>query len=218
MPFPPSPVEAAAALLGAGQPAEAAALLRPYADDMPGYAGALVVYARSLELAGDTDAALRAWHRAHFFAPDSPLVRRERQRLLRPASPPVGTEAPAEPRRVAEPEPEAPESEAPAPLLPEPEVGAQPAPEPATAPDLDALIEQLENAPRIRPDSPFEDQEHPDEPAGAPVVSETMASILAAQGQHDEAARLYDTLAEQRPADADRFRETARALRSQASA
>jgi predicted Zn-dependent protease len=207
----PSPVEAAAVLLGAGEPAEAAALLRPYAEDLPGYAGALVVYARALELSGDAQAALRAWHRAHFFAPDSPLVRRERQRLLRTALPSeVPSEGPAD--WVRDEHPPVPEAE-----VPEAEAHETAAAGGPVAPDLDALIERLENAPRIRPDSPFEDVDAP-EAQDAQVVSETMASILAAQGQHAEAARLYDTLAEQRPADAERFRETARALRSQASA
>ena len=203
----PSPVEAAAALLGAGEPAAAAALLRPYAEETPGYAGALVVYARALELSGDPLGALRAWHRAYFFAPDSPLVRRERERLLRtstqhddsveaPVAAPVPGPAPAEPE------------------TPQPDVQGMH----GATPDLDALIEQLEKAPRIRPDSPFEDVGAPEAAGDAPVVSETMASILAAQGQHGEAARLYDALAEQRPADADRFRETARALRNRASA
>ena len=210
MPAPPSPVEAAAALLGDGRPGEAAALLKPYADEMPGYAGALVVFARALERSGDLQGALAAWHRAYFFAPDSPLVRRERARLLRQSDP----LAEAAPSHLPARPPSAPTAPpAAAPVLPEP-AGAAP------ASDLDALIEQLENAPRIRPDDAFDDADDPlptSIDAGG-VVSETMASILAAQGQHAEAARLYERLAEQRPDDADALREKARALRDRATA
>ena len=205
MPAPPSPVEAAAALLGAGRPGEAAGLLRPYVDEMPGYAGALVVYARALELSGDLQGALAAWHRAYFFAPDSPLVRRARARLLRQADP-LADAAPAVPTGD-------PASDSVREVLPAAEAG------PTGASDLDALIEQLENAPRIRPDDPFDDDAPlPSEPDGEALVSETMASILAAQGRHAEAARMYERLAEQRPDGADAFREKARALRDQATA
>ena len=197
MPAPPSPVEAAAALLGDGRAVEAAALLKPYAEHMAGYAGALVVYARALERAGDVQGALAAWHRAHFFAPDSPLVRRERTRLLR-QSDPLADAAPES--RIEPPHP----------------AGRtfQSAPDA----DLDALIQQLEHAPRIRPDDAFDEPDLAETQGDDEVISETMAAILAAQGQRGEAARIYETLADQRPADAARLREKAHALRSQAKA
>jgi len=80
--------------------------------------------------------------------------------------------------------------------------------------DLDALIEQLENAPRIRPrgsasgDSESDLQDGDDE-----VVTETLARIYEAQGQFAAAARAYDALAQQHPQRAEEFMLRAAQLR-----
>jgi hypothetical protein len=83
--------------------------------------------------------------------------------------------------------------------------------------DLDTLIREIENAPRIRPDPHFVPPSTFEiEPAAREdedVVSETLARIYAGQGQFEEAAAVYEKLAIQRPADADTFRERAAEMR-----
>jgi hypothetical protein len=87
--------------------------------------------------------------------------------------------------------------------------------------DLDSLIRQIEDAPRIRPDphfvppGRFEVEPAPREDED--VVSETLARIYAAQGQFAEAATVYEKLALQRPADAETFRERAAEMREAAA-
>ncbi len=75
-------IQAAARLLADGNPADAARMLESLVAATPVYAAGLVLLARAYGEEGRLDDALEAWHRAHFLVPTSPLVRRERQRLL----------------------------------------------------------------------------------------------------------------------------------------
>jgi hypothetical protein len=88
--------------------------------------------------------------------------------------------------------------------------------------DLDALIREIERAPRIRPDPHFvppSDEERIGTAADdEDVVSETLARIYETQGQFAEAAAVYEKLAGQRPGQADEFRRRARELRVRAGA
>lgn len=87
------------------------------------------------------------------------------------------------------------------------------------ADDLDALIEQLESAGRIRPDPAFEpsaELEPDDDDDADDMVSETLARIYAAQKAYAQAAEVYDRLAEQQPARADDFRRLAGEMRAAA--
>ncbi len=72
----------AARLLAEGQPAEAAERLGALVAQAPTYAAAHVLRATALEAAGRIDEALVAWGRASALVPRSPLVHRERERLL----------------------------------------------------------------------------------------------------------------------------------------
>ena len=92
-----------------------------------------------------------------------------------------------------------------------------PAPEPPAATDeLDALIAQLEVAPRIRPDPEYRGPEQPlDHPEVDSLASETLAKIYAAQHQYVEAAVVYEKLAAQRPAQAEALLQRAAELRRQ---
>ena len=117
-PAPPAPAPAGSAAerpalqqaaehLAAGRPAHAADALGRIAAETPTYAAAHVLHAVALEAAGRPADALAAWHRAAFLVPRSPLVLRERQRLvaLLPAETPAGPPAPAVWTETPAPEP-----------------------------------------------------------------------------------------------------------------
>ena len=76
------PIQVAARLLAQGRPAAAAARLAEITRETPTYAAAHVLHATALESAGDPEAALDAWGRAAVLVPLSPLVYRERGRLM----------------------------------------------------------------------------------------------------------------------------------------
>lgn len=196
-------IQDAARHLAEARPAEAAAVLERLVADFPTYVTAYVLLAKAYEASGRDGAALEAWHHAYFLMPGSPLIVRERTRLLRTA--PVAV--PVEPGgQAVSPEPSEPSVEE------EPEVESQTDPEFASAEaeqaigevdDLDTLIHQLETAPRIRPDPDFRDEGPEEDDEG--LVSETLARIYAAQKQYAAAARAYDQLAEQHPDRAAEF-------------
>lgn len=75
-------IQTAARLLGAGRAAEAVARLRQLVDEAPTYAAAHVLLASALDASGRPQDALEMWRRAAFLVPHSPLVHRERQRLM----------------------------------------------------------------------------------------------------------------------------------------
>jgi tetratricopeptide (TPR) repeat protein len=108
-------VQVAARLLAEGRSGEAATRLEALAAAAPAYPAAHVLLARALEAEGRTDEALAAWHRAHFLVPNSPLVRRERQRLLEASPVPRASEAGAPPAEPVEAEPAAVEPDVPVP-------------------------------------------------------------------------------------------------------
>jgi tetratricopeptide (TPR) repeat protein len=91
--------------------------------------------------------------------------------------------------------------------------------------DLDYLISELQSA-RIEPepeaeaDTPPPDTdeaaEETEDPDTEDIVSETLARIHEGQGDYQEAARIYATLAEQEPDRADEFQEKADAMREKA--
>lgn len=80
--------------------------------------------------------------------------------------------------------------------------------------DLDSLITELESA-RIVPKPDFESIPSPalDDDI-EDVVSETLARIYASQKQYEEAARVYEQLAEQQPEQAPSFLEKAAEMRT----
>lgn len=226
-------IQDAARHLAEGRPAEAVAVLERLVADFPAYVTAYVLLAKAYEANGRDGDALEAWHHAYFLMPGSPLVVRERTRLLRTA--PVAPTGPAEAEQEAQPvaaEPEVvEEAPEPAPEVEdepdakeedEPDATAEAEPAPGDDPlgevdDLDTLIHQLENAPRIRPDPDFRDEGFEDDDEEEGVVSETLARIYATQKQYAAAARAYDQLAELHPSRAAEFAAKASEMRSNAS-
>lgn len=293
---PPAGIQDAARHLAEGRADEAAALLERLVRDFPAYVTAHVLLAKAREAGGHTGRALEAWHTAYFLMPGSPLVVRERARLLgaedapvrpaeagphaEPAAPLKEPAAPPEEMDRPQPDGAADEAAASTPAdvvggapgawtaggpgedmlaepdyveaegaddgldwsileetetpratgdVAEPEIAPppghqtsprSPAPAPTEADDLDALIEQLERAPRIRPDPAFHSDDHDAEPdafGAGEVVSETLAKIYETQKQYADAARAYDQLAVQRPARADELRARADEMRRRAA-
>ncbi len=84
-----------AELLAGGRPADAAAALQAVVAGAPTYAAAFVLLGVALDAAGRPGEALAAWHRAAFLVPNSPLVLRERRRLLEATAAPEPLEEPA---------------------------------------------------------------------------------------------------------------------------
>lgn len=81
--------------------------------------------------------------------------------------------------------------------------------------DLDSLITELESA-RIVPKPDFESVPPPDLKDNIEdMVSETLARIYASQKQYEEAARVYEQLAEQQPEEAEVFLAKAEEMRNQ---
>ena len=264
-------IQDAISLIESGEPREAAALLEKLAAEMPGYATARVLLARSYERLNEWQPALRAWREAHQIIPNSPVVRRGLERTARKASSRSPIESPSTPPARGAAESTAGEAAASRPEklgdhqhttareaqhqaagaseslewrpagLESDEATASPQ-RPDEAPpteddvaqtdatheervadraaeysDLDRLISELESA-RIVPRPDLESVPPPDlEDDIEDVVSETLARIYASQGQYDEAAHVYELLAEKQPEKAGEFADKASEMRTRAS-
>ena len=212
-------LQTAARLLAEGRPAAAAERLGALVAEAPTYAAAHVLRATALEAAGLVDPAIVAWGRAAALVPRSPLVHRERERLMATRVADDLPEPDAPPATAAS----TPPADAPASTEPPADGPAPPTPAasasdgPHVADELDALIAQLEHAPRIKPDPAFSGPAVSlDTPEVDDLASETLAKIYAAQHQYVEAAVVYEQLAAKRPADAADLLRRAAELRDRA--
>jgi hypothetical protein len=75
-------IQKAARYLAEGRAREAAGVLEDLARTFPAYVTAHVLLAKAYETEGRDADALEAWHRAYFLMPGSPLIVRQRSRLL----------------------------------------------------------------------------------------------------------------------------------------
>ena len=250
--MPSTALQAAAGLIASGRAEEAVRELSALVREAPTYAAAYVLLAKAREASGDRVRALDAWHKAYFLVPSSPLVRRERGRLLDALAPldaddseadvlppfaePMAPEAadvdlaedwsviddgdefppPAPPSQPVAPDLVPPgDDRVPAPEAePEPEDAVEVTPARGLDDDLDSLIRDLEDAPRIRPDPEYSGPEERGTEADADdVASETLAKIYAQQKLYAEAAIVYETLARQSPDRAAELQQRAEEMR-----
>lgn len=221
-------------MLDSGREIEAISQLEAAVVDEPTSASIQVLLARAYERVGRLNLAARSWSTALFLAPESPTARSGVKRLrdahpdLQPEPPPPGFRSPepdvpeAEEYHEQDPYFEADDAEVrindPWPMeATEPETAADAASPASTEADtdenLDRLIRELETA-RIVPNPDFEAvplDYVEDEDEG--LVSETLARIYAAQQQYQEAAQVYEVLAEQQPDRAEEFRTRAEEMK-----
>ncbi|MEM1054634.1 MAG: hypothetical protein AAGI52_03835 [Bacteroidota bacterium] len=278
-------LQTAAGLIASGRAKDAARELNALVREAPTYAAAYVLLAKAREASGDRVRALDAWHRAYFLVPSSPLVRRERQRLLDALAPPEPeTPHAARPNFApadSSPTPDETIASAEADLLPpldapdeaEPEADvpeddwsvvdegdAFPPPAPPSRPiapdlvppgedlrayhdalpetddiadafeitgeakarglddDLDSLIRDLEDAPRIRPNPEYDGPEETGTQVNVEdMVSETLVWVYAKQQKYPEAADVLEKLARQSPDRAAEYRQRAEEMRQRAT-
>jgi tetratricopeptide (TPR) repeat protein len=153
---PPSATEIqyAARQLAEGRPQEAIEVLERLARDFPAYVSAQVLLAKSYQTTGRTEEALAAWHQAYQLMPGSPLIARQRQRLLEGdwEDPITSHPAPESPRHVT---PEAPTAIAEPPSDPEPPSASEPPSAAANGP-LDSVNDGPDEAEAESPVTPFE--------------------------------------------------------------
>jgi tetratricopeptide (TPR) repeat protein len=229
-------VQKAIDLLEKGRAEQAAPLLEDVVAAFPAYAGAYVLLARAYENGERWTRARDAWRSALLLVPDSPVAAEGIRRTMREgrrATPlPVGTDddtlsAVAALHQESEVAGAASMDEAVIDVSIEDEDAATPAekreaeppadiPVPSYSPDdnLDRLISELEGA-RITPRPDIDSIPEPDlEDDIEDMVSETLARIYASQSQYIEAARVYDTLAQQNPERRTYFHQKAREMRA----
>ena len=182
-----------ARMLDEGRADEARRLLEEHVREAPGHTAAFVLLAMVAESQDDTSAALANWRRAYELTPLSPVVEKG---LRRAALRELGFSDDQRPETLEQ-RPEA-DDQRPETLEQRPEADDQ-RPETDDERELEHLIRELEDA-RIIPDpdvKAIEEEELEDDLED--LVSETLARIYAAQKHYDEAGRVYDTLARQKP-------------------
>lgn len=178
--------------LDAGESAAVVEELSAAVKAQPGHVACLVLLARALESEGDDVRALRTWRAAGVLCPDSPVVRDELRRLAARVAVAAARQT-RQDRAVEAAETSLKEDE--------------------PYQDLDDLIHELENA-RIVPDPEVEPVESNRlEPDVDEVASETLAKIYANQKFYEEAARVYEKLADQKADRREEFLEKATELR-----
>lgn len=209
--MPVESVQRAIDLLEQGRAEQAVPLLEDVTAALPAYAGAFVLLARAYETGERWSRATWAWREALLLAPDSPVAAEGLRRAMRNGRRPAANVTHDAYSQVEELH-----RKTPAPVLPETKADAETQAEPDDLDDihnLDRLIAQLEDA-RIMPRPDVDDIPEPEfEDDLEDMVSETLARIYAAQNQFEEAARVFDQLAEQQPERAVYFRQQAREMR-----
>ncbi len=205
----------------AGEAREVLPTLYQLAEQFPAWGALQVLLARALQAVDRWDEALTVWQRVAFWLPDSPVVQEGIRAALRRVVQPVPTGRASDPS-VSLPDPLQELAQA-ASRTASSGNGPSTTPTPETTTtvsedlDLDRLIAELESA-RIEPRPDLDEIPPPElEDDVDDLVSETLALIYAAQQQYEEAARVYEKLAEQHPEKAAHYRAQAAKMREKAA-
>lgn len=204
-------IQEAIGLLERGKHASAIILLEQLVEALPAYAAAHVILARAYVLEDKWYEALGAWQRAQFLMPNSAAVNEgieqakgilsdsEIDPMAQPPTLQDVAHLASSTLQVAQED-----DQEPAPSIAPPSLGFD---------DLDRLIQELESA-RIVPRPDLDDIQPPDLDNNIDdMVSETLARIYAAQDQFEDAAHVYEQLADQQPERSDEFLRKASEMR-----
>lgn len=177
-------IQDAISFLEQREPREAIRLLEPMVAEMPAYATARVLLARSYEALNEWDRALKVWREALQLIPNSPVIRRGLERAAargagrRGRAPISGEETAFAPPST----PTSPESKEP-PTYSE----AEPADEPTYAPEPPVEPEDW-GEPDAEPDEPFDEAtyEEPQPPARTTDEGRSAPQLTERSGVNDE--------------------------------
>ncbi|MDA0683335.1 MAG: hypothetical protein O2797_06565 [Bacteroidetes bacterium] len=212
-------IRQAADLIDSGEIDQARVMLQNILHVVPQHLSVRVLLARIFEAEGDHPAALVMWKQAAFYGPEVTIIEEGlRHAILRKqfGKPgefilPEGIDSPSSAAPISEADTEPASEDDVAAVFGGPTAGPSPASRSKPADpvpefqDLDKLIEELESAAIVPdPDIPMMDPGDLDLDI-EDVVSETLARIYANQSYFEEAAQVYEKLAQQHPDRREEF-------------
>jgi tetratricopeptide (TPR) repeat protein len=206
-------IQEAIELLERGKHASAISLLEQLVEAMPAYAAAHVILAQAYAMEEKWYQALGAWQRAQFLMPNSAAVSAGIDHAKG-----FFTEQDLDPTSQSAVDNVFQQTTSTVPGdRDDDERTPSSAPSSLGFDDLDRLIQELESA-KFDPRPDLDDIQAPDlENNTEGMVSETLARIYAAQDQFEDAALVYEQLADQQPERSDEFLRKASEMRERTS-
>lgn len=203
----------AAELLEAGDHAYAFKLCQEGVQRFPGYATGYLMLGKCYQAAGRRIEAILEFRRVHMMYPDNRWIQELQARVEAVEEAEFAAYLETHPRSRVPRGQTAPDGT----VSLDPSEGP-PSEEGAKEDSVEFLMRRLND---VRRGAPGEDQPLPDETehvsgTGFQIVTPTLAEIYAAQGEYEEAVRLYRTLIAQRPAEREKYEARIRELKERA--